>query len=90
MSSRENAQFYTPFDTWTGSTETWMALNDVNILDVTQDVIIYEYGFIRDARKLWGKISYDRHSCMVTAEELAGIAREVERIRGEVDYATER
>lgn len=90
MSSRENAQFYTPFDTWTGSTETWMALNDVNILDVTQDAIIYEYGFIRNTRKLWGKMVYDRHANeLIASEELTGIAHEVERIREEVDDAAE-
>lgn len=90
MSSRENAQFYTPFDTWEYSTEAWMALNDVNILDVTQDAIIYEYGFIRNTRKLWGKMVHDRHADeLIASEELAGIAHEVERIREEVDDAAE-
>lgn len=80
-----NESFYTPQATWTDTLESWMALNDVNILDVTEDHILYEYAYLSDGRKWWAKTAIDRDPSLTIPEEFPYIISSVEQIRRVVD-----
>lgn len=64
-----------------------MALNDVNVLAVTDEVILYEYAFLRDGRKIWAKAIHNRSSSLMPTEELVAIIRDAESVREVVDHA---
>ena len=54
--ARPNARNFKPFSPESGqSFETWAALNDVNILSMTEDAVICEFAFIVDGKKKWAK-----------------------------------
>lgn len=80
-----NESFYAPTDGWTDSLESWCALNDVNILSVTDDYILYEYAYLSDHRKWWAKTAIDRDPSFTVKEELPYIITSVEQIRRVAD-----
>lgn len=81
----DNESFYSPIDGWTDGLESWMALNDVNVLDVTEDHILYEYAYLSDNRKWWAKTAMDRDPSLTIPEELPYIISSVEQVRRVAD-----
>ena len=83
--ARPNARNFKPFAPSSGqSFEVWAALNDVNILSLTNQSVTFEYAFIADMKKKWAKLS---GSFTDTAQEQVeqDIAAKVEAIRNEID-----
>lgn len=63
----------------------WAAMNDVNIVSVNDYGVIYEYAFIVDGRKKWGK-AYQASTNSNTNEPLyMYIAETVQNIRERID-----
>ena len=80
-----NQSFYAPFSTWGDSLESWMGLNDVNILDISEDHILYEYAYLSNGRKWWAKTFFLREPNMLPTSELPYIIRSVEDVRRVAD-----
>lgn len=76
-----NKSFYAPYRTWENTPEAWMGLNDVNILTIDDDIILYEYAYLNDNRKWWAKTFLQRDPALSPAEELPYIIQSVEDIR---------
>ena len=85
--ARPNARNFKPYSPESGqSFEVWAALNDVNILSLTNHSVTFEYAFIADGKKKWAKLS---GSFADTAQEQVEqeVAAKVEAIRNEIDEA---
>ena len=85
--SRPNARNFKPFAPSSGqSFEVWAALNDVNILSLTDRSVTFEYALIVDGKKKWAKLS---GSFTDTPQEQVEqeVATKVEAIRNEIDEA---
>lgn len=86
--ARPNARNFKPYSPESGqSFETWAALNDVNILSLTDKSVIYEYAFIADGKKKWAKLSAF-FPYQTTDQVLTSVAKSVEAVRDEIDEAT--
>ncbi len=86
---RPNARNFKPYSPSSGqSFEVWAALNDVNILSLTNHSVTFEYAFIADGKKKWAKLSgsfadgLENTSKEQVEQELAA---KVEAIRNEID-----
>lgn len=77
---RPNSRNFKPFDPTNQSFEVWAALNDVNILSLTDKSVTFEYALIVDGKKKWAKLSDS-----LTNKQ--AIAAKVEAIRNEIDEA---
>lgn len=83
---RPNSRNFKPFDPGRQSFEAWAALNDVNILSLTDKNVIFEYAFVVDGRKKWAKLSGSfRNSSPEMVKN--SVAQSVEAIRNEIDEA---
>ena len=84
--SRPNGRNFKPYSPANQSFEVWAALNDVNILSLTDRSVIFEYAFIVDGKKKWAKLS---GSFTDTPQEQVEqeVAAKVEAIRNEIDEA---
>lgn len=84
---RPNARNFKPYNPTSGqSFEAWAALNDVNILSLTDKSVVIEYAFIADGKKKWAKIS-GFLNIRDLEEAKRGIAKAVEEVRNEIDEA---
>lgn len=81
---RPNARNFKPYNPTNQSFEVWAALNDVNILSLTDKSVIYEYAFIADGKKKWAKLSAF-FPYQTTDQVLTSVAKSVEAIRNEID-----
>ena len=84
---RPNSRNFKPFNPAAGqSFEAWAALNDVNILSLTDKSVIFEYAFVADGKKKWAKLS---GSFSNSTPEMVkrDVAKSVEAIRNEIDEA---
>ena len=83
---RPNSRNFKPFNPTNQSFEAWAALNDVNILSLTDKSVTFEYALIVDGKKKWAKLS---GSFTDTAQEQVEqeVAAKVEAIRNEIDEA---
>lgn len=84
---RPNARNFKPYSPQSGqSFEVWAALNDVNILSLTDRSVTFEYALIVDGKKKWAKLS---GSFTDTPQEQVEqeVAAKVEAIRNEIDEA---
>ena len=83
---RPNSRNFKPFDPTNQSFEVWAALNDVNILSLTDKSVTFEYAFIVDGKKKWAKLS---GSFVNTPQKQAEreVAAKVDSIRNEIDEA---
>lgn len=84
---RPNARNFKPYSHQSGqSFEVWAALNDVNILSLTDRSVTFEYALIVDGKKKWAKLS---GSFTDTPQEQVEqeVAAKVEAIRNEIDEA---
>lgn len=88
---RPNARNFKPYSPESGqSFEVWAALNDVNILSLTDRSVTFEYALIVDGKKKWAKLSgsfadgLENTSKEQVERELAD---KVEAIRNEIDEA---
>ena len=84
--ARPNARNFKPYSPANQSFEVWAALNDVNILSLTDRSVTFEYAFVVDGKKKWAKLS---GSFTDTAQEQVKqeLAAKVEAIRNEIDEA---
>ena len=84
--ARPNARNFKPYSPTQQSFEVWAALNDVNILSLTDRSVTFEYALIVDGKKKWAKLS---GSFTDTAQEQVEqeVAAKVEAIRNEIDEA---
>lgn len=88
--ARPNARNFKPYSPDQQSFEVWAALNDVNILSLTNHSVTFEYAFIADGKKKWAKLSgtfvagFENTSKEQVEQELA---TKVEAIRNEIDEA---
>ena len=88
--ARPNARNFKPYSPTQQSFEVWAALNDVNILSLTDRSVTFEYAFVVDGKKKWAKLSgsfadgLDNTSKEQVEQELAA---KVEAIRNEIDEA---
>ena len=84
--ARPNARNFKPYSPANQSFEVWAALNDVNILSLTDRSVTFEYAFVVDGKKKWAKLS---GSFTDTAQERVKqeLAAKVEAIRNEIDEA---
>ena len=84
--ARPNARNFKPYSPANQSFEVWAALNDVNILSLTDRSVTFEYALIVDGKKKWAKLS---GSFTDTAQEQVEqeVATKVEAIRNEIDEA---
>lgn len=84
--ARPNARNFKPYSPANQSFEVWAALNDVNILSLTDRSVTFEYALIVDGKKKWAKLS---GSFADTAQEQVEqeVAAKVEAIRNEIDEA---
>ncbi len=84
--ARPNARNFKPYSPANQSFEVWAALNDVNILSLTNHSVTFEYAFVVDGKKKWAKLS---GSFADTAQEQVEqeVAAKVEAIRNEIDEA---
>lgn len=61
--------------------QTWMALNDVNILGRCDDgSLLYEYAYAKDGAKRWAKTVNE-------SGDYESLIADVEKVRGEIDEA---
>ena len=83
---RPNARNFKSYAPDHQSFEVWAALNDVNILSLTDKSVTFEYAFIADGKKKWAKLS---GSFMNTPQKQIEreVAAKVEAIRNEIDEA---
>lgn len=83
---RPNSRNFKSFDPTQQSFEVWAALNDVNILSLTDKGVTFEYALIVDGKKKWAKLS---GSFTNTPQEQVEqeVAAKVEAIRNEIDEA---
>ena len=83
---RPNARNFKSYNPANQSFEVWAALNDVNILSLTNHSVTFEYAFITDGKKKWAKLS---GSFADTPQEQVEqeVAAKVEAIRDEIDEA---
>ena len=93
---RPNSRNFKPFDPTNQSFEVWAALNDVNILSLTDKSVTFEYALIVDGKKKWAKLSgtfvdsfEDIDGSKITPQEQVEqeVAAKVEAIRNEIDEA---
>lgn len=84
--ARPNARNFKPYSPANQSFEVWAALNDVNILSLTDRSVTFEYALIVDGKKKWAKLS---GSFTNTPQEQVEqeVAAKVEAIRNEIDEA---
>ncbi len=84
--ARPNARNFKPYNPAHQSFEVWAALNDVNILSLTDRSVTFEYALIVDGKKKWAKLS---GSFTNTPQEQVEreLAAKVEAIRNEIDEA---
>lgn len=84
--ARPNARNFKAYDPDHQSFEVWAALNDVNILSLTDKSVTFEYALIVDGKKKWAKLS---GSFVDTPQKQAEreVAAKVESIRNEIDEA---
>lgn len=85
MSSSRNIEFYSPYSDWPYRSASWMGLNDVNIIGLTDEAIVYEYAYLNDGRKWWAKNIHLREPELTPYEQYPDIIREVEAIREVAD-----
>lgn len=81
---RPNARNFKAYDPDHQSFDVWAALNDVNILSLTNYSVTFEYAFITEGKKKWAKLS----GCFEnTPQEQVEreVAAKVEAIRNEID-----
>lgn len=84
---RPNARNFKPYSPSSGqSFEVWAALNDVNILSLTDRSVTFEYAFIADGKKKWAKLSGSFENTPQEQVERE-VAAKVEAIRNEIDEA---
>lgn len=83
---RPNSRNFKPYSPTQQSFEVWAALNDVNILSLTDKSVTFEYALIVDGKKKWAKLS---GSFVNTPQEQVEqeVAAKVESIRDEIDEA---
>lgn len=81
---RPNSRNFKPYSPEHQSFEVWAALNDVNILSLTNHSVTFEYALIVDGKKKWAKLS---GSFTNTPQEKVEqeVAARVEAIRNEID-----
>jgi phosphoglucomutase len=81
---RPNSRNFKPYNPTQQSFEVWAALNDVNILSLTDKSVTFEYALIVDGKKKWAKLS---GSFTNTPQEQVEqeVAAKVEAIRDEID-----
>lgn len=81
---RPNSRNFKPYSPAKQSFEVWAALNDVNILSLTDKSVTFEYALIVDGKKKWAKLS---GSFANTPQEQVEqeVAAKVEAIRNEID-----
>ena len=85
--ARPNARNFKPFTSSSGqSFEVWAALNDVNILTLTNRSVTFEYALIVDGKKKWAKLSGSFEDTPQEQVEQE-VAAKVEAIRDEIDEA---
>lgn len=60
--------------------QTWMALNDVNILGVYDGGVLYEYAYVKDGTKRWAKTVNE-------SGDYEALIGDVEKVRDEIDEA---
>lgn len=86
--ARPNARNFKPFSPESGQGfETWAALNDVNILSMTEDTVVCEFAFIVDGRKKWAKQAWHfakgYYASYSSVQEV--VASLVSAVRDEID-----
>lgn len=81
---RPNARNFKPYSPAHQSFDVWAALNDVNILSLTDRSVTFEYAFIVEGKKKWAKLSgcFENMPQEQVAQE---VAARVEAIRNEID-----
>lgn len=93
---RPNSRNFKPYSPEHQSFEVWAALNDVNILSLTNHSVTFEYAFIAEGKKKWAKLSgtfvdsfEDIDGSKITPQEQIEqeVAAKVEAIRNEIDEA---
>ena len=94
--ARPNSRNFKPFDPTNQSFEVWAALNDVNILSLTDKSVTFEYALIVDGKKKWAKLSgtfvdsfenIDGYKITPQEQVEQEVATKVEAIRNEIDEA---
>ena len=82
--ARPNARNFKAYDPDHQSFDVWAALNDVNILSLTDRSVTFEYAFVVDGKKKWAKLSgcFENTPQEQVAQE---VAAKVEAIRNEID-----
>ena len=87
--ARPNSRNFKPFDPTNQSFEVWAALNDVNILSMTEDTVICEFAFIVDGKKKWAKQAW--HFAKGYYASYSSVQKEVaslvSTVRDEIDEA---
>lgn len=83
---RPNARNFKPYSPDQQSFEVWAALNDVNILALTDRSVTFEYALIVDGKKKWAKLSGSFEDTPQEQVEQE-VAAKVEAIRDEIDEA---
>lgn len=81
-----NARNFKPYNPSLQSFEVWAALNDVNILTLTDRSVTFEYALIVDGKKKWAKLSGSFENTPQEQVEQE-VAAKVEAIRDEIDEA---
>ena len=87
---RPNARNFKPYNPANQSFEVWAALNDVNILSLTDRSVTFEYALIVDGKKKWAKLSgtfADGLENTPQEQVEQEVAAKVEAIRNEIDEA---
>ena len=81
---RPNSRNFKPYSPEHQSFEVWAALNDVNILSLTDKSVTFEYAFIAEGKKKWAKLSGSFANTPQKQIEQE-VAAKVEAIRNEID-----
>ena len=81
---RPNSRNFKPYSPEHQSFEVWAALNDVNILSLTDKSVTFEYALIVDGKKKWAKLSGSFANTPQKQIEQE-VAAKVEAIRNEID-----
>lgn len=82
-----NARNFKPYSPEQQSFEVWAALNDVNILSMTDDGVAYEFAFIVDGKKKWARqaLHLAKEYCKSYSTVQKDVATLVSTVRDEID-----